>query len=206
MFDDRFRRFLAPLLTGPAQRLGKIGVTANHLTIFGFLLGTGGAVGVALHRPWLGMGLWLGSRVLDGLDGVVARVSAAATPFGGFLDLTLDMAAYSLMAVAFALVHPGYQLVWLLVLVGYVLCITTAAVLAATLERQQVVLPGIDRSIQLTPGFAEAGETTTFYLLVTVFPGWVGPLATGWVVVLLATAVQRTLLARRLLAPPLRGS
>lgn len=199
MFDDRFRRWLAPILQGPADVLVGTGVTANQVTAGGFGLAIGSAGAVAAGRPVLGIALWIAGRLLDGLDGAVARRSTVTSGLGGFLDITLDMAAYSLMVVAFAFRHPVHQLEWLLILVGYVLCITTTAVLSSILERQRAPAAGNDRSLQFTPGLAEAGETTAVYVLLALFPDWVEPIARGWVVVLGATVIQRIMLARRLL-------
>ncbi len=198
MFDERFRRWLAPILQGPADFLVRTGVTANQVTIGGFALAIGSAGAIAAGRPILGIGVWIASRLLDGLDGVVARRSAPSG-LGGFLDITLDMAAYSVMVVAFAFRHPVHQLEWLLILVGYVLCITTTAVLSSILERQRAPLPGNDRSLQFTAGFAEAGETTVVYVLLALVPDWAGPIARVWVLVLGATVIQRIRLAQRLL-------
>ncbi len=199
MFDDRFRRWLAPILQGPADFLVRTGATANQVTAGGFALALGSAVAVAAGRPALGMTIWIASRLLDGLDGAVARRAGVTSGLGGFLDITLDMAAYSLMVVAFAIRHPAHQLQWLLILVGYVLCITTTAVLSSILEHRRALIAGNDRSLQFTAGFAEAGETTVVYVLLALFPGWAGPIALGWVLVLGATVIQRITLARQLL-------
>lgn len=199
MFDASFRRLLEPVLRGPAARLAASGVTANQVSVAGFGLAMVAAGAVAAGRPLLGMGFWLASRLLDAVDGAVARAAGQGSTFGGFLDLTLDMAAYSLMVVAFAWVHPEQQLLWLLVLVGYVLCITTTAVLSSLLEQRRHQLPGNDRSLQFTAGFAEGGETTIVYLLLVLLPDGAALIAGVWVVVLLATAVQRSVVARRLL-------
>ena len=157
------------------------------------------AAAIAAGRPIVGTALWLLSRLCDAIDGALARDSGGGGDFGGFLDLTLDMLAYSMMAVAFASLHPEHGTVWLLILVGYVGCITTTAVLSSILERRRVAVAENDRSLQFTAGFAEAGEVTVVYLLVAFLPAWAGWVATGWVVLLFATVIQRIAIARRLL-------
>jgi len=199
MFDERVRQQIAPWLRRPAAVLGQLGVSPNQLTVVAFLLAGAAATLVATGWVWVGMAVWLASRLLDALDGLVARGHGRATAFGGFLDITLDMAAYSLMIVGFAIQHPDPNLAWLLILVGYVLCITTTAVLSSSLEQRRATVAGNDRSLQFTPGLAEAGETTIAYLLFALLPAWVAPLAWIWAAVLMYTAAQRTLLASRLL-------
>lgn len=199
MFDERFRRFIAPGLGRPARALRAIGVTPNQVSVAGFLVAVGAAGAIASGRPVVGISLWLGSRLLDALDGAVAREGRAGSAFGGYLDVVLDMAAYSLMAVAYAAGQPEQRMLWLLVLTGYVLAITTTAVLSSLLERRQVAVPGNNRSVQFTPGFAEAGETSIVYVALALRPDWARWILVVWLVLLAATAVQRTLTARALL-------
>jgi CDP-diacylglycerol--glycerol-3-phosphate 3-phosphatidyltransferase len=76
---------------GPAARgLGWLGITPNHLTLFGMLL-SGGA-GLLLgggHFRTGGVVLILGS-LCDMLDGAVARETGRSSAFGAFLDSTAD--------------------------------------------------------------------------------------------------------------------
>ena len=137
------------------------------------------------------MALWLVSRIGDGLDGVVAREGGSASPFGGFLDITVDMAAYSLMVLAFAALHPGLAAAWLAVLAGYVVVITTTLALsgAATSAGREAGVTG--RTFQFTRGLTEAGETSAMYVLWVMFPSQIWWLAWLWAAALLITSVQR---------------
>ena len=53
--------------------------------------------------------LLLLNRLLDGLDGAVAR-AAGSTDLGGFLDITMDFLVYSAIPFAFVLKDPGNAL------------------------------------------------------------------------------------------------
>jgi len=46
-------------------------------------------------------------RVLDGLDGVVARQRNKQTDFGGYLDIILDFTVYSIIPVAIVFSHAA---------------------------------------------------------------------------------------------------
>jgi CDP-diacylglycerol--glycerol-3-phosphate 3-phosphatidyltransferase len=82
----RVRAGVLPL----ARTLAGWGVTANSLTIAGAILNAGVATAIAAGWfPASGL-LLLAANALDLLDGAVARVSGRATPFGAFLDSTLD--------------------------------------------------------------------------------------------------------------------
>lgn len=199
MFDDAFRARFAPAVRPVARILLRSGVTANHVTIASFLLATAAAALVAANRPYAGLAVWLFSRIGDGLDGVVAREGGSGSPFGGFLDITLDMAAYSLMVVAFAVLHPEHAAAWLAVLAGYVIVITTTLALSATATAAARVVSVTDRTFQFTRGLTEAGETSVMYALWVVVPNQIGWLVWLWVAALLLTGVQRIALASRVL-------
>jgi phosphatidylglycerophosphate synthase len=142
--------------------------------------------------------VWLASRVLDGFDGLLARLSGRTTLFGGYLDITLDMLAYSAMALAFAWAMPADVWLWLVVLIGYVMAITTTLAISSLMERADRQLGG-DRSLQFTPGPAEGAETTIVYVLVGLVPAISRPVLWVWIMLLALTMVTRTTLARRLL-------
>ncbi len=199
MFDDTVRSHVEPLLAPVARGLGRLGLSPTIVTCGAFALACAAALAIAGGHPAVGLTLWLLSRVGDGLDGVLARESKRVTVFGGYLDITLDMAAYSAMVVAFATVHPEPRLGWLGILTGYTLSITTTLALAAAAERSGRSVSDTNRTFQFSRSVAEAGETTAVYVAWTLFPQWVGPMVWVWCVVLLVSAVQRSVLAWRVL-------
>ncbi len=201
MFDAPVRQVLGRWLAPLARGLATSGVSPNAITVGAAVIGVGAAGLVASGRPVVGYAVWLVSRLLDAFDGIVARESGRATPFGGFLDITLDMVAYSAMVLAFAQRHPEHPLLWSGMVTGYLLVTTTTLALSSSLEARRAAVPGNDRSLQFTPGFAEAGETSLAYALMLLFPGAVVEIGWSWVVLCFATVIQRVLLARRLLRP-----
>ncbi len=199
MFDEPFRQRLAPLLNRVAAPLVRRGVSPNHITILGCALALVAAALVASGRPGFGLTLWLVSRIGDGLDGAVARQGHRESAFGGYLDISLDMTAYAAMVVGFAVAAPALWLAWLAVMAGYVLVITTTLALSDAARVSGRSVSGTNRTFQFTRGIAEAGETSTIYVLWVLLPGYLEGLAWLWATLLLATAVQRTWLAARLL-------
>jgi phosphatidylglycerophosphate synthase len=199
MFDEPFRARFAASARPAARAVAGAGVTPNQITIAACALGGIAALLVGSGHTHWGLAVWLASRLLDGLDGVVARESGRTTAFGGYLDITLDMIAYAAMVLGFARLHPAESLAWAAVLAGYIVVITTTLALsdAATATSREV--SRTDRTFQFTPGLTEAGETTVMYVLWILFPAHVGWLAWVWVVALLATGVQRSVLAWRTL-------
>lgn len=198
MIDDAFRAWLARRAAGPARALQRAGVTPNQVTIAATIMGVAAAGLVAAKMPLIGIFLWIGSRLLDGYDGLLARLGDRTTLFGGYLDITGDMLAYTAMAIGFAIAMPADAVRWMMVLLGYVLAITTTLALSSLAERADRQLGG-NRSIQFTRAWAEGGETTLVYVVIALVPSASRIVLGAWMVLLAVTAVQRTLLARRLL-------
>ncbi|MEP6591403.1 MAG: CDP-alcohol phosphatidyltransferase family protein [Gemmatimonadota bacterium] len=199
MIDDIVRPHMQRLLHPLARRLIDAGIAPLHLTLLGAGIAALGTAVMLGGYPALGVAIWLVSRLPDGLDGLVARLGGRVTLWGAYLDTTLDMAAYSAIIVAFGVRHPELALVWLLILVGYVLCSATTLALSSLLERRGLEVTEADRSIQYTRGLAGAGETFVVYALFVVLPTALPTIAWVWAVMLGVTVVQRTLLAGQLL-------
>lgn len=89
-------------MEGPTRMLVKAGVTANHLTVFGFLLSTCAAFALAQGRYEFAAALLAGSGLCDMLDGSVARMGGGETRLGAYLDSTLDRAGEAALYVGSA--------------------------------------------------------------------------------------------------------
>ncbi|WP_373060635.1 CDP-alcohol phosphatidyltransferase family protein [Gemmatimonas sp.] len=198
MIDEPFRQWLARRWSAPAVALHRAGITANQVTVVAAMLGVTAAALIAVRLTWFGISLWLVSRLLDGYDGMLARLSGGASLFGGYLDITLDMLAYTTMAIAFAIAMPADAVLWMLVLLGYVLAITTTLALSSLAEKADRQLGG-ERSIQFTRALAEGGETTVVYVVIALAPSVSRYVLVVWIALLAITVIQRTALARRLL-------
>jgi phosphatidylglycerophosphate synthase len=100
------RRLAAQSISG----LARTRVTPNALTVSGVsLCGAGAVLTYFEYRGellffWLGALLFVVGSILDILDGALARAGGKATPFGSFLDSTLDRAGEAAMLGAIALV------------------------------------------------------------------------------------------------------
>jgi len=200
MLDDPVRAILPKVVGGLARRLGRAGVTPNMMSAASWLVAIGAAVLVARGYPILGVLVWLLSRLGDGLDGLIARQSGSASAFGGYLDITLDMAAYAVMVIGFAVAHPNLGLAWSAILVSYILSITSTLALSNAASATGRQVSRTDRTFQFTSSLAEAGDTSIMYVAWAVFPQWMEPLAWTWCAVVLVSVVQRSWLAYRVLS------
>jgi phosphatidylglycerophosphate synthase len=199
MFDDVARARLVPVLLPAARWLGRRGLTPSQLTLAALAIALAAAALAGAGWRWPALVCWLASRVGDGLDGVLARETGRSSAWGGYLDITCDMAAYSAMVVAFGALRPDLHLLWSAILVGYVLAITTTLALAGAAERARRTISHTNRTFQFTTGLAEAGETTVVYVVCLAVPAAVEPVAWIWCIVLGLSVFQRSALAWRVL-------
>lgn len=202
MFDERVRAAM-PSLAGPlARKLTRLGLTPNRMSGLACALALAAAVLIATGWTWTGFAIWLVSRIGDGLDGLMAREAGTSSLFGGYLDITLDMAAYSGMIVGFAVAHPDLAVVWTAILSSYVLSITSTLAFSEAATRAGARITNTNRTYQFTSSLAEAGETSVVYGAWVVFPQWIEPVAWVWCAVVFVSVIQRSWWAGRVLRQP----
>src|SRR6476660_619297 len=89
---------------GMMSRFRSVPFTPNQMTVTGFLLNVVAAVLlVEQHFVWATV-VFVSGSVIDALDGALARAHGKMTPFGGFLDSTLDRMSEGVILGAIALV------------------------------------------------------------------------------------------------------
>jgi len=74
MLDSRIRRLIDPPLASVAAAIDRPWISPDRLTVAGLVLGLASAGAAALTLWWPALVLWLVSRILDGLDGSLARL------------------------------------------------------------------------------------------------------------------------------------
>ena len=77
MLDRPLRAVLARPVDAIARVLDQRWISPNGLTMTGLALGLAAAVAAGLQWWWAALALWLVSRVVDGLDGALARLRKA---------------------------------------------------------------------------------------------------------------------------------
>lgn len=198
MIDNFCRHVLERSTEGLPRFFQTFGVRPNHLTCLGGIFALCSAISIANGLLWPALLIWWLGRFFDGCDGILARATGQQSEFGAYLDIVLDMAAYSVMILGFAWFAPEFTWRWLAIVFLYVLCITSA--LALGQGEARVGKDARDnRSLRLGAGLAEAGETGIAYSLFLLFPQWLSTSSAIWLVVLVVTVVSRTWLAYRIL-------
>jgi CDP-diacylglycerol--glycerol-3-phosphate 3-phosphatidyltransferase len=97
MLDRRWRKGVEQGLGPLGDRLRRIGVTADALTVFGLIMSVVTALLIASgHLVWAVVGVIV-TGVADLLDGAIARGSGQASPRGAFFDSVADRASDALL-------------------------------------------------------------------------------------------------------------
>lgn len=192
MIDRPAQALIGPVLQALGRLLVRCGLGADQITFAGFGLGMAAAVCIALQRPLAGLALLLASRLADGLDGTVARLTQP-TDRGAFLDITLDFLFYASVPLAFALADPAANAlaaaVLLAAFIGTGSSFLAFAVLAERRGLKSLAYPG--KGLYYLGGLTEAGETLACFAAMCLWPAAFAPLAMGF-----AALCGLTLLAR----------
>ena len=200
MFDASVRRYIDPSLNRVARDLAQAGIGADHITITGALLGLLAGVAIAASAPLIGMVLFLAGRLLDGLDGAVAR-QTKPTNRGAYLDIVLDFAVYASIPLAFGIVNPSQNaLAAAALLAGFLLNGTAFLGFALMAERLHLETEAQGhKSLYYLGGLAEGVETIAFFSLMCLLPNWFALLAVIFATLCIVSGAARIVLAWRLL-------
>jgi phosphatidylglycerophosphate synthase len=191
---------LRPVIDGPLNvaggMLARSGLPATAVTLIGLAVGLLAAAAVALQAYAAGFALILLNRLLDGLDGAVARATAT-TDRGGYLDIVVDYVFYAGIPLAFALADPSRNaLPAAALLAGF--CLTCSSFLTfaaiAAIRGLKTETHG-RKSFFYSTGLVEGTETILFFLLMVAVPDWFALLAWVFAGLCVLTAIQRAILA-----------
>lgn len=198
MLDIQLRRLVDPALNRVAARVASGGVGANTLTVWGAVIGLGAAVAVSQSSFGLALALIAANRVIDGLDGAVARIDGP-TEFGGYLDSLADFLFYVSVPVAFGLANSVNQMAALLLVASFTLTAVSFLAFAAIAARKRRDSAHGSKALIYSTGLMEGGETIAFFMAFCLFPAYFVVLALVFAGLCLLTVTQRILTAAKAL-------
>lgn len=192
MLDAALSALIRKPVEGLARRLVGLGARADGISLLGFGVGIGGACAIALGWPLWGLLGVLLSRLLDGLDGAVARLTTP-TDRGAFLDITLDFLFYASIPLAFALANPPSNAlpaaVLLAAFMGTGASFLAFAVLAERRGLKSTAYPR--KGLYYLGGLTEASETLICFALMCLWPAQFAWWAYGFAVLCALTIAGR---------------
>jgi len=172
-FGTQLRRALNPLVSA----LERLKVTPNQVTLAGTMLNVGAAVLVVTdHLVYAGI-VFLLAGCFDMLDGALARLARKVTPFGAFLDSTLDRVSEGVIlgAIAYVLAKGGHAIdaafVVLALLGGFLVSYTRARAESLGVECKVGLMSRPERIILIALGlfFNVLSYVVYILLVLTVF-------------------------------------
>lgn len=171
MYDHILRR-PKQIVYQPLAR--RIPIPPNIITLVGLLPGVAAALACLGGFFQVALWLWLLNRLLDGLDGEVARAQDKQTDLGGYLDILADLLVYASIPVALA-IYWNNSWVWCccsLMLMSFYLNIGSWMYLSSILEKIGLGAEetGESTSVCMPRGLVEGAETVLFFTLFLVFP------------------------------------
>lgn len=173
MFDEWFRRHKERLLAPLARWLGRF-MSPLTLTLLGLLVGLGAAVAASRTMWRVALVAWLLNRLIDGVDGVLARQRGRQSELGGYLDIVCDFAVYAAMPLGMALALDT-RATWLastVLLASWFVNAASWMYLAAVLEKRGAgaTARGEYTSVTMPRGLVAGTETVVFLALFVLLP------------------------------------
>ena len=192
MLDRAIQTAIKPVLSRAAQGLVRLGIGADAITVTGFVIGMAAAVAIAFESYLLGLALLLLSRLMDGLDGAVARATKP-TDRGGFLDITLDFLFYASIPLAFAIAHPAQNaLPAAVLLAAFIGTGSSFLAFAIVAEKNRIASTAFpNKSFYFLGGLTEATETIVALSAMCLWPEAFPLIAYGFAVLCAITIVMR---------------
>ena len=192
MFDAKLRPFIDPPLNAMGHRLAASGIGANGVTLAGLLCGLGAGLAIAHHQFGLGLALILFSRLLDGLDGAIARATQPSD-FGGYLDIVADFGFYVAVPIGFGFADADNLRSALLLIAAFTLTgISFLAFAVIAAKRGMATEAHGQKSFFYSTGLAEGAETIAVFALMCLLPAYFPAIAALYAALCLITVLQRT--------------
>jgi phosphatidylglycerophosphate synthase len=200
MIDKVLRSPKEQLLLPVAARLLRT-IHPTTITLVAFGVGVVAAVAAWQQAYGVALALWALNRVLDGLDGTVARLHGKQSDLGGYLDIVLDITIYALvpLALAFGINSADVYMSLAFLLGTFYVNGASWMYLAALLEKRRhgAAMQGELTTVTMPGGLIEGTETIIFYTLFLLLPAYLPVLFTIMGVLVIFTAGQRLVWAMR---------
>ncbi|WP_123194998.1 CDP-alcohol phosphatidyltransferase family protein [Pannonibacter phragmitetus] len=181
MIDARLLPLQRAALQPLARFLARRGVSADRLSITGFVAGLAAFAALCFGQWLTALLLILLNRLLDGLDGAVARIHGP-TDRGAYLDIALDMVFYALIPLGFAIQAPqDHALPAAVLIVSFVGTGSSFLAFSAVAAKRGRKAPEFPtKGIYYAGGLAEGFETIAVFAAMCLFPGHFAVIAYGF--------------------------
>lgn len=197
MLDPFMRRLIDPPLNQIARSLATLGVSANTVTLTGFVLSLTAAGAVAMQYYLTGLILFLTGRICDGLDGALSRLRSASD-LGGYFDIVADLIAYAAYVLGFAFAREENTLPAAVLLFSFMGTGSTFLAYAVFAAKRGIMTAARGpKALYYLGGLTEGSETIIAFTFFSLFPEEFRLLAFVFAGLCLITTLNRVLSAAR---------
>lgn len=197
MFDTPLRRFKDQVGMPLARRMSHISPTA--ISILGLVIGLL-ATYTAFKTQYLWAFLfWIFNRVLDGLDGLIARLHERQSDFGGYVDILTDFIVYAALPLGLVAGSPSNEryLTLAFLLAAFYVNSASWMYLSAIIEKRAAHSPDTQTTIVMPAGLIGGFETIVIYGIFLLFPAYTIVLFSIFAALVFITTLQRLVWAKR---------
>lgn len=200
MFDTSLRRFKDQVGAPLAQSLSR--VRPIVITALALVAGLFAAWFAFTQFYFAAFAFWILNRILDGLDGLMARLQDKQSDFGGYVDILTDFIVYASLPIGLVAGSPSSERYLALAFLLASFYVNTASwmYLAAILEKRSAHKPDIQTTIVMPAGIIGGFETIIAYGIFLLFPARITTLFSIFAVLVFITILQRLIWAKRNLA------
>ena len=193
MLDTHARKYVKPIIELGAKFLLRLKLTPNNVTILALLLGISTSIFLYFDMQIIAVTLLWVSGYLDAVDGAMARRSNSSSSFGTLLDIVSDriVEVSIVLVLGLKFVDVRYNLIVLTVCI--LMSMTIFLTVGALSEKKGV------KSFYYQAGVAERSEGFIFFSLMILIPSYLGIITNIFSILIIITAIQRFLAAKRLL-------
>lgn len=192
MIDTKAKHMVKPFLEKSADVALRLGLTANQVTVLGFLVGASAGVAVFFGYYWLSFLLLWSSGFLDAVDGTMAR-KTTTTKFGTVLDVSFDRLVEVGIILGLAFRFP--DLMWaMLLLTASILYTITIFLTVGAVSNEET-----EKSFYYQPAIAERTEGFILLSLMILFVEYLLFFTLLFLAVELIAAMQRLYHAKKIL-------
>ena len=198
MLDSTMRRLIDPPLNAAAAAIGTK-ISANQITIGGFLLGLVCCYTVAQGMFAAALIFLLLNRLADGLDGAVARQTAPSA-LGAYIDIVSDFLLWALLPLAFLFYDTKNAFAAAILLSSFAMSMTGFLAFAIQAEKLGLTSEAQGKkSMYYLAGLAEGTETIAFFTVTMLYPAAFAPAALLFAAFVYLSVIGRLMVSVRTL-------
>lgn len=197
MFDTSLRRFKDRVGEPLARRMSRI--SPIFISMSALVVGLLATYAAFKGQYFFAFALWILNRILDGLDGLMARLHKKQSDFGGYVDILTDYVIYASLPIGLVAgaASNEHYLALAFLLASFYVNSASWMYLSAILEKRAAHLTETQTTIVMPAGIIGGFETIVAYGIFLLFPTHITLLFSIFAALVFITTLQRLIWAKR---------